>query len=120
MLCALFQQYRLYALHFSTLWVVAGNDAISRFGAIRLQSCNEWEWHPCLSAPGTEWKEAKALGSRGMPVVLGGSWIFNFYHRLGCFFLCENGLRRSEEETKRGLMSMALPPKNIKQMNAKC
>ena len=94
-------------------WYMLGimmNDAIGRGGEIQLQCYNEWMYHPALNITDISWKEIKKIDKYAMPMIPNKlSWLFDFYHCLGCFFCCDNGLFRTEEQIRKGHLNIVFP-----------
>jgi hypothetical protein len=61
----------------------------------------------------------KKLEKYSMPMVPDfESYIFDFYHCMGCFFAIENGLLRSGNQIRRGLENVVFPSLfNVKTKN---
>ena len=79
-------------------------------GEIQLQCYNEWMYHPALNITDISWKEIKKIDKYAMPMIPNKlSWLFDFYHCLGCFFCCENGLFRTKEQIRKGHLNLVFP-----------
>ena len=44
-----------------------------------------------------------------MAMVPNSEWVFDFYHRIACYFAFEDGLHREDQDIKRGLQNMVFP-----------
>ena len=99
-------------------WLAILSDAIGRGGEIRLQNFLQWEWHPHLQLTNTPWTEMKTLSRYAMGMIGNENWIFDFYHRIGCYFAFEDGLSRDEAEIKKGLHYTVFPNLHLMKLSS--
>jgi hypothetical protein len=93
--------------------------AMARVGEVRFENYSDWDWHDALQVVNTWWTELKKLEKYSMPMVPDyESYLFDFYHSIGCFFAIENGLLRSSNQICRGLENVVFPSLfNVKTKN---
>jgi hypothetical protein len=52
------------------------------------------------------------MSSYAMPMIPDSRWGFCWYHQIGSYFAVENGLWRSQEQKKDGLLNVVFPALN--------
>jgi hypothetical protein len=80
------------------VWYVLCADAVGRGGEIKFQRYDEWYFDQNFQNIDATWSELKTLARNPMlfgPAKYGkGSYLCDFYHALGTFYVVEEGLAR--------------------------
>ncbi|KAL3795495.1 hypothetical protein ACHAWO_003295 [Cyclotella atomus] len=82
-----------------------GSYAIGRPGEIKYDDYNDWYFDLLTELVDTSWKESKNLKKYTMPRVSDDFFGFDWYCVMGAFFMCEDGLFRSEEQIEQGKLN---------------
>jgi hypothetical protein len=91
--------------HEEAAWILTTHDAIGRPGEIKYDDYNDWYFDLLTELVDTSWKESKNLKKYTMPRVSDDFFGFDWYYVMGAFFMCEDGLFRSEEQIEQGKLN---------------
>jgi hypothetical protein len=70
-------------------------SAAGRGGEVKFVNTQDWMHHGRFGCTDTVWTESKTLHKYSMPMVPNKSdYTYDFYHCLGSYFMCEDGLYR--------------------------
>lgn len=83
-------------------------SAAGRGGEVKFVNTQDWMHHARFGCTDTVWTESKTLHKYSMPMVPNKSdYTYDFYHCLGSFFMCEDGLHRLPSDA--AFVSFLLP-----------
>ena len=75
-------------------------DCVARGGEIKFNQFSDWIYDPRFEIPDINWHEIKVLKQYAMPMVPHPtSYVCDWFHSLGCYWACENGLYRQNPKS---------------------
>ena len=90
-------------------WVYDIFDGAGRSGEVKWQNYNDWRFDHLLQVVDAPWQETKVLDCYSRACLPDDDWLFDFYVMKGAFYMCKNGLFRSEEQVKKGFEHAVYP-----------
>jgi hypothetical protein len=90
-------------------WVFITADSVARGGEVKFQVFKEWDFDRFLKVTNTGWTESKTCNFYAMARVPDKRWCFCFYFHMAAYFMCCNGLYRTEEQIKKSLSKVVFP-----------
>ena len=84
-------------------------EGIGRGGEVKFQDMNDWMYDYFLNVTDIGWTESKTTDFYAMAMLADDFFGLDFYHQFGAFAMVENGLHRTPEQIKNGLLNVAFP-----------
>jgi len=90
-------------------WIFTTSDSVARGGEVKFQVFKEWDFDHFLKVTNTGWTESKTCNYYAMARVPDKMWCFCFYFHMAAYFMCCNGLYRTQEQIEKSLSKVVFP-----------
>jgi hypothetical protein len=90
-------------------WIFITADSVARGGEVKFQVFKEWDFDRFLNVTNTGWTESKTCNFYAMARVPDKRWCFCFYFHMAAYFMCCNGLYRTEKQIEKSMSKVVFP-----------